>query len=249
MHCQAIVFGDHPERLMNSLIGTPDRTPADVRVPLQVDHADGRSGWHTVNADNRQLDEPSGYAYGGWVHCVWPTAFLRDHLGPHALLDDQALSSLELPRHHVQKAEGQWWARVPRFFRTVGAHWSTVPGSSRWQGDGSDDAVDGATVGSLDLQHNLMSHDPNLVVGPTGPVFYQRPDGGGRDVVQRRLEAALPLMDLPPQTPVTLVSWHDSQRDRYRSYTTDSDPAGTIACTCFASVWDQPYRHPTHWDY
>ena len=190
---RAIVFGDQPKQLMDSLIQKSGTMPADVSVPLEVEDTGGRSGWHTVNDDHRQLGEPPAFGYGSWVHCVWPTAFLRDHLGPHALLSDEALSRLEVPCNHVHKREGQYWAQVPRFFRTVGVRWSTVYGSSRWQGHSSNDAGDGATVSSLDLEYNLATHDPNLIVGPTGPVFYQDPDGQGHNVAQRRFEATLPL--------------------------------------------------------
>ncbi len=237
MHCQAIVFGDHPERLMDSLIRTSGQIPADVSVPLEVTDSGDRSGWHTVNHDHLHLIDRYAFGYGNWVHCVWPTAFLRDHLGPHALLPDQALSGLEVPRNQVHKQEGQWWARVPRFFRTVGVRWSTVYGSSRWQGHSGADAADGATVATLELEYNLTTHDPNLIVGPTGPVFYQDPDAEGHHVVQRRLEATLPLMELPPSTPVTLVSWHnkDQQRDDW--------------CPCFDSGYDRPYRDFARFDY
>jgi hypothetical protein len=239
MHCQAIVFGDHPERLMDSLVATSGQMPADVSVPLERADADRRSGWHTINQDHRQLVDPSAYGYGSWVHCVWPTAFLRDHLGPYALLSDVALSALEVPRHHVHKKDGQWWVHVPRFFRTVGVRWSTVYGSSRWQGHSDDDAANGATVSSLDLEYNLATHDPNLIVGPTGPVFHQDPGTEGHNVAQRRLEATLPLMELPPGTPVTLVGWHDKDEQRYGWY---GLPIGNGQCTCFDSGYDRPYR-------
>jgi len=238
MHCQAIVFGDHPERLMDSLIQTSGQMPADVSVPLEVTDSSGRSGWHTVNDDHRQFSAQSAYGYGNWVHCAWPTAFLRDHLGPYALLPDEALSGLEVPRNHVHKQEGQWWAQIPRFFRTVGVVWSTVYGSSRWQGHSSDDVADGATVASLDLEYNLATHDPNLIVGPTGPVFYQDPEAEGRNVARRRFEAALPLMGLPPSTPVTLVNWHDKDQRSYAFAGCD----GAQLCACFDSGYDHPYR-------
>lgn len=251
MHCQAIVFGDHPERLMGSLIRTSGQMPADVRVPLEVDDAHGRSGWHIVSADQRQLIEEAAFEYGSWVHCVWPTAFLRDHLGPHALLSDGALSSLEVPRRHMQKQAGQWWVQVPRFFRTVGVRWSAVHDSSRWQGYGTQDAADGATTSSLDLEYNLATHDPNLVVGPTGPVFYQDPQVEGRDVAQRRFEATLPLMELPPSTPVTLVNWHDKDPDRRGPYQSWPNPTGEQTCTCYDPDYDyeRRYRDYTPYDY
>jgi len=246
MHCQALVFGDHPDRLMDSLIQTSGHMPADVSVPLEVAEGSGRSGWHTVNAEHLQLVEPPAFEYGRWVHCVWPTAFLREHLGPHALLSDGALSSLEVPRNNVGKHDGQWWAQVPRFFRTIGVRWSTVHGSSRWQGDGNEDAANGATVASLDLEYNLATHDPNLIVGPTGPVFYHDPDTQGHDVAHRRLEAALPLMELPPSTPVTLVSWHD--RDQERHSWPSRQAVGAEPCTCFDSDYDRPSCGVPGWD-
>ena len=249
MHCQAIVFGDQPKQLMDSLIQKSGTMPADVSVPLEVEDTGGRSGWHTVNDDHRQLGEPPAFGYGSWVHCVWPTAFLRDHLGPHALLSDEALSRLEVPRNHVHKREGQYWAQVPRFFRTVGVRWSTVYGSSRWQGHSSNDAGDGATVSSLDLEYNLATHDPNLIVGPTGPVFYQDPDGQGHNVAQRRFEATLPLMELPASTPVTLVNWHDKEPQLYVSHGSRWNAPSPEPCTCFDSDYDRPYRRSSGFDY
>ena len=44
MHCQAIVFGDHPERLMDSLIRTSGQIPADVSVPLEVTRGTAQAG-------------------------------------------------------------------------------------------------------------------------------------------------------------------------------------------------------------
>lgn len=249
MHCQALVFGDQPNRLMDSLIRTSSRMPDDVSVPLEVSDTKGHSGWHIVNSDQLQF---GGSGYGSWVHCVWPTDFLRDHLGPHALLSDGALSGLEVPRHQVQKCDGLWWAHVPRFFRTIGVRWSIVNGSSRWQGIGDMDAANGATVATLDLEHNLATHDPNLVVGPTGPVFYQEPDTPGRDVAQRRLDATLPLMGLPRSTPVTLVNWHDTERWESASYRSRRDHGNDERCTCYESEYaalERPYRDAPNWDY
>ena len=244
MHCQGLVFSDDPQRLMNSLIQTESRPPADVWTPLEIDDADGRSGWHTVPDGCRLQKHP--YDYGQAVHCVWPTAFLRDHLGPHALLPDTALSSREVPRNHVQRRDGQWWAQVPRFFETVGVIWSPKR-ESQWQGHHSTDAAEGATVGSLDLLYNLETHDPNLIVGPTGPVFHQSPGTDGDDVVRRRLEAASLLMKLPSSTPVTLVNWHDVNLQPYGGQhweLTHTEPAGKQNCDCFRSDtdFDRPYR-------
>lgn len=239
MHCQALVFGDQPERLMDSLTQTSGQMPSDVSVPLDVSDASGRSGWHTVNHDHRQFADPSTYGFGTWITCVWPTAFLRDHLGPHALLCDEALTSLELPRDHVRRKDGQWWAQVPRFFRTVGVRWSTVYGSSRWQGHSDADAANGATVSSLDLEYNLATHDPNLIVGPTGPVFYQDPTAEGHNVAQRRLEATRALMGLPPSTPVTLINWHETDPEPHSWY---GYRDAAEACTLCTPDYARPRR-------
>lgn len=248
MHCQALVFGDQPNRLMDSLTSTSSRMPADVSVPLELSDGRNRSGWHTVSSRHLQFE---GSGYGNWVHCAWPTHFLREHLGPHALLSDGALSGLEVPRHHLQKADGLWWAQVPRFFRTIGVRWSIVNGASRWQGIGDSDAANGATVATLDLEHNLATHDPNLVVGPMGPVFFQRPDAPGRDVAQRRWEATLPLMGLPGSTPVTLVNWHDTERWQSDSYRYRRNPTADEGCTCYDSdraAYNRQYRDFPRWD-
>lgn len=247
MHCQGIVFGDQPEILMDSLMQGSSLPPADVWTPLDVTGADGRSGWHNVSDQYRQDREARGYSYGTAVLCVWPTSFLREHLGPYALLSDGALSSREVPRNLVQKKDGQWRAHLPRFFQTVGVKWCREHTSSRWQGRSSTDAAEGATVGSLDLEYNLMTHDPNLIVGPRGPVFYQAPDSDGHHVVRRRLDAALHLMELPGATPVTLVSWHDTwDRSPHHWYDTLDDPYEKQACDCLQSEYDFPYWHPTY---
>ncbi|MBK6764724.1 MAG: hypothetical protein IPG68_16310 [Micrococcales bacterium] len=169
-----------------------------MSVPLEVTDSGDRSGWHTVNHDHLHLIDRYAFGYGNWVHCVWPTAFLRDHLGPHALLPDQALSGLEVPRNQVHKQEGQWWARVPRFFRTVGVRWSTVYGSSRWQGHSGADAADGATVATSNWNTTSRPTTPTSSSDRPALVFYQDPDAEGHHVVQRRLEATLPSWNCHP---------------------------------------------------
>ena len=146
----------------------------------------------------------------------------------------------------MQKKDGQWWAQVPRFFETIGVLWSPNR-ESQWQGRSSADAAEGATVGSLDLLNNLETHDPNLIVGPTGPVFYQTPGAHGDCVVRRRLEAASLLMKLPTSTPVTLVNWHDVLPQPYVSQDWElaqTDPGDKQNCDCFRSEfdYDRPYR-------
>ena len=52
-------------------------------------------------------------------------------------------------------------------------------------------------------------------------------------------------MELPPRTPVTLVSWHD--KDEFRDGSYASRP-GTETCTCLDTGWDRPYRNSPSWD-
>ncbi len=235
MHCHGLVFSDDPDRLMNSLIANDRRNPADVWTPMEVETSDGRSGWHTLPSQYR-IGDSSGY--GQAVHCVWPTVFLREHLGPHALLPDSALSLREVPRGDVTRRGGEWFAKLPRFFETIGVHWSATH-ESQWQGHQFADAARGATVGSLDLDYNLKTHDPNLLVGPNGPVFFQAPGSSDLDVVRRRREAASLLMRLPKSTPVTLVSWHDTDRTvRWGRDWQLPQPEVDSDCACFRSEWE-----------
>ncbi len=210
MHCQAIVFGDHPERLMDSLIQTSGQMPADVSVPLEVTDSSGRSGWHTVNDGHRQFSAQSAYGYGNWVHCAWPTSFLREQLGPCAILNDAAINQRGVEHFNVQQRGGRWCAQVPRFFDTIGDHWSLQTHPDRYALVTTSGRICSyTTVGELDLAATLVKAGPCLIVGPDGPVFYDEGFGPGKeDFADRRMKAAAPLMDLPPDTLVSLVDWH-----------------------------------------
>jgi hypothetical protein len=162
---------------MNSLIQTSSQPPADTSIPLSASGEHARSGWHAIASEHRQ-DPTTEYGFGRFVRCVWPTEWLREQLGPYALLPDSALASCEISG--VQKKGGQWWARIPRFFTTIGVFWSMTYQSPLWQSHGLFDAADEAAVGSLDLGFSLTAHEPNLIVGPLGPVFYEGPKEGLR---------------------------------------------------------------------
>lgn len=237
MHFQGLVFSDDPTPLMNSLIQTSSQPPADTSIPLSASGEHARSGWHAIASEHRQ-DPTTEYGFGRFVRCVWPTEWLREQLGPYALLPDSALASCEISG--VQKKGGQWWARIPRFFTTIGVFWSMTYQSPPWQSHGLFDAADEAAVGSLDLGFSLTAHEPNLIVGPHGPVFYEGPKKVSAEGAFRRFEAARPLMDLPPSTRVTLVSWHDTRPQASSPWDFDEEPP----CSCV-----RPWRRKSYgWD-
>lgn len=211
MHFRGYVFGDAAESLMNSLIHRDGHPPGDLWLPLDVTSEHARSGWIAVEPEDWQREIPRPYTVDRSVHCVWPTAFLREQLGPLAMLGDGALSSIGVCRRNVRRMDGNWYAAVPRFFDTIGDHWSipladehsalvTLDGGMAWT----------TTVGDFDLQASVDLSAPWLVVGPDGPVFYdvsfEPEDPAARRA--RIIAAAAPLLALPSDTPVILVDWH-----------------------------------------
>lgn len=206
MTFNAFLFGDDWHKTLDPLVQTGDEAPAHIWVPLDVEHASGRSGWHTVRRELSYLR----YADKSDVHCAWPTVFLRWYLGPHALLPDSAVSALDVARSRVKRREGVWHARVPRFFQTIGSDWLT-PG--HWHnGKRSADAGEGSCVRRVDLEASLQAHDPVLIVGPQGPCFYEPRRTEGFE--SRRWAAIVPLMQLPPRTGVQLVVFREHGEPR-----------------------------------
>lgn len=211
MHFRGYVFSNEPDTLMDSLIHVDGHPPGDVWLPLDVASDRSRSGWIAVAPPDRQLDIPGLSPADDWVNCVWPTAFLRERLGPLALLGGGALTPRGVCRRNVRCIDGDWFAAVPRFSDTIGDHWSfplhdehialvTHLGEATWT----------TTVGELDLGASLDAGPPSLIVGPEGPVFYDvsfEPEEPGA-YRARVAAAAEPLMDLPPGTRVWLVDWH-----------------------------------------
>lgn len=66
---------------------------------------------------------------------------------------------------------------------------------------------------------------------------------------QRRLEASAPLLELPPNTPVTLVSWQSKEQDPTGWYDPDLNSVGARLCPCFDQGYDRPYRGDSRYDY
>lgn len=210
MHFNGIVIADDPKSLMNSLIHHNGNPPAEVWLPLDVTHETGQSGWQTIIPYPDEAAYPWPYAVRDWVHCVWPTAFLREQLGPYALLADAAIDSAGVDQQNIEKRDGRWYAQVPRFFDTIGDYWSMQRLPERYAlVTISGRVCASTTLGDLDLEATLNEAGPCLIVGPEGPVFYDEGFGPGKeDFEQRRALAAAPLMQLPPETPVSLVDWH-----------------------------------------
>jgi hypothetical protein len=210
MHFNGIVFADDPRSLMNSLIHENGEPPAEVWLPLDVAGETGRSGWQTIVPDPEEAAYPWPFTVEDWVHCAWPTTFLRERLGPCAILGDEAIHSLGVDHRNVSRQHGQWQAKVPRFFTTIGDHWSMQRLPDRYVLVTTSGRICASTtVGDLALEATLKKAGPCLVVGPDGPVFYDEGFGPGKeDFESRRLEAAAPLMQLPSETLVSLVDWH-----------------------------------------
>ncbi len=211
MHFHGYVFANDPEPLMNSLIHFYGEPPAEVWLPLAVDQGSSRSGWITVEAEDWERDIPFPYTVDDWVHCVWPTTFLRDQLGPQALLGDEALDSTGVSHRNVKHMGDQWCAAVPRFFDTIGDHWSYLhPREHAALVTVSGDRSNHVALWELDLDATLDLSHPSLIVGPDGPVFNDVSFGPeDRTSYRARVEAAAaPMLELPRHTRVSLVDWH-----------------------------------------
>lgn len=209
MHFMGYVFSNDPDTLMDSLIHRDGHPPGDVWLPLDVAADHSRSGWISVRLGDqqRELAWPSA---DDWVNCVWPTAFLRERLGPLALMGDEALTATGICRSNVRLIDGEWFAAVPRFLDTIGDYWSFRCDEHAALVTLRGETTGSTTVRDLDLAASLDHCGPSLVVGPEGPVFYDvsfrpGPPGAYR---ARVAAAATSLMDLPADTPVWLVDWH-----------------------------------------
>lgn len=211
MHFRGFVFANNPEPLMNSLIHFDGEPAAEVWLPLVVGDDSARSGWTKVEPEDWEREIPYPYTVEDWVHCVWPTTFLRERLGPCALLGDEALDSTGVSHRNVKRIDGEWRAAVPRFFDTIGDHWSFL-----WSTEHvalvtlTGRKCHTTAVEGLDLQASLDLGTPSLIVGPEGPVFYDVSFGPeDREAYRARVEAAAaPLLGLPPDTRVSVVDWH-----------------------------------------
>lgn len=209
MHFRGFVFDSDPAHLMRSLIQVEGEPPAEVWLPLVVREESARSGWAWGGSDDGEGG--SAGADEERLHCAWPTRFLRERLGPYALLGDRALDSTGVHHRNVKRIEGQWSAAVPRFFRTIGDHWSLLSSHELTALAATNGQLASTlTVADLDLGASQELASPSLVVGPDGPVFYEWPwrRENRRTYRARLLAATAPLLDLPPDTPVWIVDWH-----------------------------------------
>lgn len=114
-------------------------------------------------------------------------------------------------RKHVVEIDGQWYAAVPRFFHTVGDHWSRIIASDRPAlVTISGQEVATTTVADMDLDASFKVGGPSLVVGPEGPVYHDTSWGSGdkEDSIARRRAVTEVLMTLPGDTPVTAIDFH-----------------------------------------
>ena len=203
MHFTGFVAADEPAKLMRSLIHQDGDSPAEVWVPLDV-AGPGRCGWQQVSeADSRYPEED-------WVHCAWPTPFLRKTLGPYAILGDEGIATRGVSREFVKRRNGVWQAKIPRFFDTIGDHWSIERRDDRFGLVTKSGSVGGIVmIEDLDLERSLEKAGPCLLVGPQGPLFYDEGFRSSREsFLRRRREAAQAFLDLPSDMCVLQVDWH-----------------------------------------
>jgi hypothetical protein len=212
MHFNGWVFGHEVDQLMNSLTHRDGDSPAEVWLPIEDagaiahDELGWRSGWALIHAWE---NDPRAEPVEEWAEFYWPTTFLRERLGPHALLPDAPLGWAAVARRNIRRIDGAWHAAVPRFYRTVCDYWSplrartrealvTTSGGQRHK----------STVAQIDLEASLELGGPSLIVGPEGPVFYDVSFRDDPTTPSRRRSAAEGLMRLPGDTPVTGVDFH-----------------------------------------
>lgn len=142
---------------------------------------------------------------------MWPTAVLRGLLGPCALLREGETDSTGVARRHIAEIDGQWYAGVPRFFHTVGDHWSRLIQADRLAlVTTSGQEVPTTTVADMDLEASLKLGGPSLIVGSEGPVYHDTSWGliDEDGSIARRRAATEVLMTLPGETPVTAIDFH-----------------------------------------
>lgn len=215
MHYNGWVFGPEVDQLMESLTHPFGHTRPEVMVPMEIVSDEAvelpmwRSGWALVHPDPSVPiwcpDEED------FLTIVWPTAVLRDLLGPCALLRAGETDSTGVARRHIAEIDGQWYAGVPRFFHTVGDYWSRLIQADRLAlVTTSGQEVPATTVADMDLEASFKLGGPSLIVGPEGPVYHDiswgRIDKDGS--IARRRAATDVLMTLPGETPVTAIDFH-----------------------------------------
>jgi hypothetical protein len=105
----------------------------------------------------------------------------------------------------LRKLEGLWHVSVPRFFQTVGDHWSFRQQDEWMTFITRDGNQTGRTcIEDLDVEASLAQFKPSLIVGPEGPLFFDALSEDAGDVSA----AAHALMTLPGGTPVHAVDFH-----------------------------------------
>jgi hypothetical protein len=207
MHFRGLVFSDHVLPMMNSLIHADGYGRQEVWLPLDTTSVASqgepaaRSGWAiTKTGENLEVDVDDD-----WAMITWPAEFVRGRFGAHAILPPGALASANVSLSSLRVIDGTWHAGVPRYFGTIGDHWSVM---GAWQGKGlidrNGEVVDVCCVRELDFEATLAASHASLLVGPEGPVYYE---WGRKDDAQKRA-AVEELMLLPAETSVWLVDWH-----------------------------------------
>jgi hypothetical protein len=215
VHYNGWVFGHEVDRLMDSLTHPFGYSQPEVMIPMEIISDESvelpmwRSGWALVHPDpSVPIWSPDEEDF---LTITWPTPVLRDLLGPCALLGKGHTESAGVARKHVVEIDGQWYAAVPRFFHTVGDHWSRIIASDRPAlVTISGQEVATTTVADMDLNASFKVGGPSLVVGPEGPVYHDTSWGSGdkEDSIARRRAVTEVLMTLPGDTPVTAIDFH-----------------------------------------
>lgn len=204
---RAWLFGEQAIDHMDAMTA-PDGYPrAEAWLPLDVigTSGDGLAQWQSAWV---QCPPDRGKV---WIEFGLPTHLITEYLGPRALISDFGMGYARALRSDVQKRDGQWMVKVPRFFDTVTEFWTTEPQDDALLTTTDGHKAAGTTVGALDveLSRNRFRNEPELIVGPDGPVVFGPLDYRYRSTLdwEKRLDSALDtLLQMPSTTPVT-TAW------------------------------------------
>lgn len=204
LHYRTWVFGQESMDHLRSLVAPPHSPPADVWLPLDVQLAGDSPGlpkWRS--AWNWKVDS-SGHRM---LEIEQPGPYILEHLGPRALVLPRGLASTQVRSEYVERVDGKWMVKVPRFYTVVGDQLAPEVPDRPLLTTRDGRTTTEATVGTLDVDASLdmFRWDPELIVGPDGPVVWSPIHFRYRSSVDRKehlLKALADLQTLPAETPV-----------------------------------------------